>query len=135
MKPKEYLFSKGMIEKVGKGRLSREHVQFLKDEAAKGVYIEGYSLSVPASVVKSDKPKAEVSKEKGIVDIGPPLRDEDALMAVCDGKEIGMRTICNTCHSSLTYCGCQYPKVNIDHEREGVVVFKPRTTPNRKRWY
>lgn len=134
MKPKEYLFSKGMIQVVGKGRLSREHVQFLKDEAAKGVFIEGYSL-VTAPVVAVDKPKAEMPKGEQIADVGPPLRDETALMAVCDGKEIGMRTICNVCHSSLTYCGCQFPKVNIDHEREGVVVFKPRTTPNRKRWY
>lgn len=129
MKPKEWLKANGHITEIGRGRMSREHIALVEAAVASGVAIEGYAVS--SKPANADKPVERVAVDsKTIADIGEPTRDERSLMAyrVEEGKnvEIGMRTVCNACGSSLTYCGDASPRVWIDHERQAVVNFKPR---------
>jgi len=146
IKPKVALVKDGFLpagSENKRGRLSAAAIERCKvlaapvEQGGKGWQIEGYEA------VKSSTPDAPpvVNKVKvstgatEIADIGEPFRHEEAWEAFTSEGPVGMRTVCNTCHSSLTYCPCQRPVVNIDHMRTGVVSFKPRTTPlPAKRW-
>lgn len=135
MKPKEWLFQNGHIKEIGRGRLSREHIDLIKDAVNHGAMIEGYSVeSTPNStvktVVKTDKPASDV-----VWDIGAPLRDERTIEATAAGKTIGMRTVCQICGNSLTYCPCNNPKVWVDHDHQDVVKFATRKQPMTPRWF
>ena len=133
MKPKEWLVANGHLKEAGRGRMSREHIALIQKAVAEGAEIEGYSTPKPATV-KVSEPKAEKVESTGIVDVPDMVRHENDWQAYVDTREVGMRTVCNGCSNSLTHCYCKFPKVWLDHTREGVVVFKQRTTP-RKRWW
>jgi hypothetical protein len=133
MKPKEWLVAQGHLKEAGRGRMSREHIALIQAAVASGVEIEGYSTPKPAPV-KAVEPKPEKVESTGIVDVPETVRHEADWQAFVDNREVGMRTVCNGCGNSLTHCYEKFSKVWIDHTREGVVVFKQRTTP-RKRWW
>lgn len=137
MKPKQWLFDNGHIAVIGKGRLSRESIALVEQAVRDGVNIEGYAVSSvqPKSEVEKTSPKVEKVAVAGnrILDVPDEARSEDSWSAHTTEGEVGMRTVCNGCRSSLTYCHCTHPRVWISHEAEAVVFFKSRTTPqNRK---
>lgn len=135
MKPKVALVKDGFLpagSENKRGRLSADAINRCKELAAKGWQIEGYEVSKTEK--SADAPKVEKVKvstgAKEIADIGNPLRDESVWEAYGNHngevKPIGMRTVCNTCHCSLTYCPCKSPVVWIDYDAAVVVNFKPR---------
>lgn len=139
IKPKVALVKDGFLppgSENKRGRLSGAAIERCKELAAKGMKIEGYETSrssSPESVPVVNK--VQVSTTSTIADIGEPFRHEEAYQAFTSEGEVGMRTVCNNCHSSLTYCPCTHPVVNIDHDQTGVVYFKPRKSPlPAKRW-
>lgn len=142
MKPKEALLKDGFISEIKRGRLSADAIERCKALAALGWDIEGYSVS--KSTGPNDAPVVErvkVTKSTEIVDIGDEIRPEIQFRAMIvdnDGKvkEVGMRTCCNVCKASLTYCPCAVSYVWLDHESQAAVAYKPRTTPIPvKRWF
>lgn len=139
MKPKEWLLANGHIKEITRGRMSREHINLIEQAVRDGVSIEGYAVSTvqPKSEDEKALPKVEkraVSSDR-LIDVPDEARSESDWEAHTASGPVGMRTVCNTCHSSLTYCHCQHPRVWVDHETEGVVFFKPRKTPlSNKRW-
>lgn len=135
MKPKEYLLKHGHITSIGRGRLSREHIAIIEQAVSEGVSIEGYSVSKPTAAV-ADKPTVErVQRDPNTIpDVPDETRPESSWQAYANDREVGMRTVCNVCGSSLSYCPCSEPKVWVDYDRQAVVYFKPRKIPltNRK---
>lgn len=137
MKPKEYLLKHGHIDSIGRGRLSREHIAIIEKAVAEGVNIEGYSVS---SKPTAETPKvAREPRADTIPDVPDESRPEKNWQAYrksgVDIVDVGMRTVCNNCGSSLTYCRCPKPVVWVDADIEAVVYFKPRTSPlPTKRW-
>lgn len=137
MKPKEYLLKHGHISEIGRGRLSAAHIAIIKEAVAKGENIEGYSVSTAPAT--SAKPAAEVTREArsdSIMDVPDESRPEKEWSAYRfeDGKQVpvGIRTVCNNCGSSLSYCHDRKPVVWVDHETEAVVYFKPRSQSDGK---
>lgn len=121
MKPKQYLVSIGALQTAGKGRLSAEHKKLCADAAASGMFIEGFSST--SRKATNAEPKSEST---GIVDIGPELRPERENEAFTSTGPVGMKTVCDNCHSSLTYCPCRFPVVSW-HGKPEMVQFKKRT--------
>lgn len=138
LKPKAALVKSGFLppgSENKRGRMSAAAIaeceRLVRDE---GYSIEGFAVgkalpeaTAPREVTRS-KP---VAGAQTIADIGPVMRDEKALdaYAVIGGKNvhIGMRTVDNTCGNSLTYCGCQHPRVNhLDSDDSVAVYFKTR---------
>lgn len=132
MKPKEWLLKHGHIASIGRGRLSREHIDLIKDAVKNGAMIEGYSVeSAPASTVKTVVKTVKPTGGTDVADIGEPLRDERTLEARAGTQSVGMRTVCNICRNSLTYCFCPQPRVWVDYNRESVVEFVTRKNPSK----
>lgn len=137
MKPKEYLLKHGHITHIGRGRMSAEHIAIIKKAVAAGENIEGYSVARPSTAApvpqSEDSQVVRESRSDSIPDVPEESRPEKDWTAYRheDGKqvEIGMRTVCNNCNSSLTYCRCNRPVVWVDYDSETVVYFKPRTSP------
>lgn len=132
MKPKEYLVKHGHLAEAGRGRLSKEHVAIIQDAVSKGVFIEGYTrVKEEPKATAPVQPKVVKVPKEDIADIGEPLRDERSFTASSSGTPVGMRTVCNICRNSLTYCPCPAPRVWLDFDREGVVVFATRKPTDR----
>lgn len=117
MKPKEYLVSIGAIDKVGRGRLSAAHIELCKEGAAKGISIEGYSVSTAPVTSTDDKPKTVVTKsapsgEKVISDF-VILYDEREFKAIERTAKVerSMREACGNCRVSLVQCTCGAPAI------------------------
>lgn len=135
MKPKAALIKDGTIPtKMGKGRLSGEQIARCKELAAMGWDIEGYTVT--KSTAADATPvveKAERHDPNRVFDIPDESRPESVWRAYRhdDGKQVtvGMRTVCNACGTSLTYCRCEHPRVWVDHNAEAVVYFKPVRKP------
>lgn len=127
MKPKEALVKDGFLpagSENKRGRISVAGIERCKELASQGWSIEGYTVSqssdstAPVEVVKVK------SDPNAVVDIPQPTRDLNAMTAHVGDQKIGMKTVCNNCRRSLTYCPCESPKVWVDHEHEGVVRFR-----------
>lgn len=135
MRAKEWLKANGFPDiSVGKGRMSNEQRQAVEAAVARGVRIDGYSVSSAPTA----EPKVErVAVARVIADIGEPTRPEKYNMAYVGKVEVGMRTVCLNCRCSLNYCKCESPRVVVDHNTEGVVTFKSRPDPEafRNRWW
>lgn len=137
MKPKEALVKDGFLPAGAdrkRGRLSLDAIERLKDLASAGWEIEGYEVTdtpdaTGAAVV--DKVKTDPN---AIADLPPMTRDENTTAAFTINGEVGMRTVCQNCRASLTYCPCPHPQVWLDHTQTGVVVFKQRTSPLKRKW-
>lgn len=142
MKPKEALVKDGFLppgsENV-RGRLSGAAIERCKELAAQGWNIEGYQSKAGESGVATVEKVKVATGSKEIADIGHPIHDEYEWEAYGnDGgvvKDIGMRTVCLNCNSSLTYCPCKTPRVWLDFDRTVLVNFRLRRTPlSNKRW-
>lgn len=133
MKPKEWLYKNGHIEKADmnrRGRMSLAHKALIEAAVANGEKIDGYAVSSKPAIA-TDKP---VTVERVAVDINrvvdcpEPLRDarDFRVLDKATGKPIhavGPANICNGCKNSFTYCPCKNPRIWLDHDRETVVEF------------
>lgn len=143
--PKQFLVNEGALpagSENARGRLSVANIELCKAGAARGVSIKGYEVT---SKPTAARPNAPVTVEKtaadstGIADVREPSRDEKAIEAymIVDGvsKPVGMRTVCNNCGNSITYCYDRNPVTWIPGSTDamGVVMFKPRTAPEKKK--
>lgn len=118
MRPKEWLYANGHIKVIGKGRLSKESIA-LVTEAAKTVFIEGYSNGnlTPA---KPEKPKAaSPNGEKAIAELPPCLYDPSMYVAV--GFQNGKRVTASTkeCCEHGTSVGWHHCVGGTVNAREG----------------
>jgi len=125
MKPKAALVKDGFLppgsENV-RGRLSGAAISRCEELAAKGWKIDGFMASSQTkTVVRVPKPDPE-----RVFDIPDETRNESYWRAFAGDGEIGMRTVCLRCNSSLTYCPCPSPVVWLDFQTQGTVTFKPR---------
>lgn len=136
MKPKVALVKDGFLPEGSenkRGRLSGEAIERCKALAAQGWAIDGYSVSeesTPTAPVV-EKVKADPN---AVADVPDQSRSETDWQAHTDTGKVGMRTVCNVCRNSLTYCWCPHPVVWVDAGVESVVEFKPRTTPIPRWW-
>ena len=135
--PKEYLRSIG-VETGGRGRMPADHVAKVKAAVASGIAIKGYEASTPrvssTSTAPSEPVVTRAAAGASVYDVSPPLRDEHVNKAMADGRNVGMRAICQGCGNSLTYCPCKSPTVFVDHDRMCVVEFV--STPHTPiRWW
>lgn len=143
MKPKDWLLANGHIKEITRGRMSRENIALIEQAVRDGVQIDGYtvSTSVRTSPDNPTPPKVEkvaVASDK-IADVPDETRPEESWEAYTyvDGvkKSVGMRTVCNVCGNSLTYCADRTPIVWVDADVSGLVSFKVRTKPlSNTRW-
>lgn len=138
MKPKVALVKDGFLppgSENQRGRLSGAAISRLKELAAKGWTIEGYSVTKPTTSAENAKVEKVAVDPNRIQETPPESRPEKDWQGFTTEGEVGMRTVCNTCRASLTYCPCQFPRVWLDCDTEAVVTFKPRTSPlPNKRW-
>lgn len=133
IKPKQWLYDNGHLPSPkGRGRVSKEHKALIMQAVADGVAIEGYAVTERATVA-SDKP-AKVERVKAdpnrVLDV-PDMRRSESMWTASvevDGKrkEIGFRTVCNGCGSSLGWCYEEQSTVWVDHDTSAVVLFSPR---------
>lgn len=136
MRPKDYLHSKGLIDNPNqRGRMSLAHKEIIEQAVRDGVQIDGYTVSQhqPASAEVNAPVKVERKSSDGIADVPNEVRPEASWEAYTyvEGvkREVGMRTVCNGCRCSLTYCHCRTARVWVSSEFEGLVNFTPRTKP------
>lgn len=148
IKPKRWLADNGIIPAADvnkRGRISTANVALILDAVSKGAQIEGYSATTSTStMVKSADAAAPAAKRDTrpdagrVLDVPDQRRFEESTEAfgMLDGKRVhvGMRQVCETCRSSLTYCFCPSPVVRVSHTATSVVEFKARTTPFKKDW-
>lgn len=138
IKPKVALVRDGFLpagSENKRGRLSGAAIDRLKELAGKGWDIEGYTVSKSSDSTAPPKVEKVSVDPNRLVDVPDESRPEESWRAFTSEGEVGMRTVCNLCHSSLTYCHCPHPRVWLDFQTEGVVYFKPRTSPvPNKRW-
>jgi hypothetical protein len=134
--PKEALFDAGRIEKIGKGRISRENNAWLDEQISAGAFtVTGMGLKASTGPVPAPPTVTRTVKtDTGLYDVREPTRDENAIEAIAGGEKPGMRAVCDNCRNSLTYCPCESPRVMVNGN-PSVVSFKSRTTPlPNKRW-
>lgn len=132
IKPKVALVKDGFLpagSENKRGRLSGAAITRLKELAASGMDIEGYTVSKSSDSTAPPKVEKVSVDPNRVVDVPDESRPEADWQAFSTNGEIGMRTCCNVCGSSLTYCYCPHPRVWLDFQTEGVVYFKPRTSP------
>lgn len=127
LKPKVALVKDGFLPEGSenvRGRLSADAINRCKELASQGWDIDGYVVSK-----SSDSTPSTVSKVKHdpnvIPDVPDATRPESSWTAWVGTLSVGMRTVCNNCRCSLTYCHCESPLVWLDHNDQGVVHFKP----------
>lgn len=122
MKPKEALVKDGFLppgSEKQRGRISLLADNRCKELAAAGWKIDGYES-------KGDAVEKVKSDPNAVIDIPAARIDERTVRAFTSEGEVGIRTVCNNSGVSMTYCPCPTHKVWLDHDREGVVYFKPR---------
>lgn len=116
MRPKEWLVKNGHLDKIGRGRLSREHIALIEKAVAEGASIEGYSVTKSVAT-GPEKPAAVVKREahdpNRIVEPAEYRYPENGYRAfeVGTGVERSMRCACNGCMLSLVMCYCDTPSI------------------------
>lgn len=128
MKPKDALVKDGFLpagSENKRGRLSGAAIERCKELAASGWQIDGYSVSQSANTSEPAKVEKVKNDPNRVFDVPDQTRPESSWTAWVGIVPIGMRTVCNNCRCSLTYCPCESPRVWLDHETQGVVNFKP----------
>lgn len=129
MKPKEALVKDGFLppgSENTRGRMSKDAIARCEALAAKGWQIDGFSVTKSVDTSKPDTVLRVKTDSNTVAEIPNPTRDESALQAFSGTIKVGMRTVCNNCRRSLTYCPCESPRVWLDHDTQGVVHFKPK---------
>lgn len=127
MKPKEALVKDGFLPKGSentRGRMSRDAIARCEELASKGWQIDGFSVTKSSDNSKPDTVARIKTDPNSVAEIPNPTRDESAMNAYSGTVKVGMRTVCNNCRRSLTYCLCESPRVWLDHETQGIVYFK-----------
>jgi hypothetical protein len=133
MKPKEALVKDGFVEgghtwssgdENKRGRMSKAANERCGELATAGWQIDGFTVGKPDSVTGVSEVVKVKTDPNAVVDIPNPTRDEKAMEAYSGTVKVGMRTVCNNCRRSLTYCPCESPRVWLDHDTQGVVYFK-----------
>jgi len=122
VKPKVALVKDGFLppgSENKRGRISLDAIERLKELASQGWKIDGYEA-------KGDTVEKVKTDPNAVIDIPDATIDERTVRAFTSEGEIGLRTVCNNSGVSMTFCPCPGHKVWLDHEREGVVYFKPR---------
>lgn len=112
---KEALLAAGRIDKIGRGRISLANHAWLQTEYDKGVRFSDW----PKGKVVVSEPEvgpavARVQRSEDDENYGDIIYSypESSYRAVGkDGKEWGMREVCNTCHVSLVQCHCGNPTI------------------------
>lgn len=143
MKPKNALVKDGFLppgSENKRGRLSGAAIARLKELAAKGWDIDGYSVT--KSITPDTAPVVTRTPVEGktLESIPDERRSENdwqasALNRKGERVEVGMREVCHNCGSSFTYCYCPESVFRVDYDYPAVVRFAPRTTPlPNKRW-
>lgn len=133
MKPKDWLLANGHIKEITRGRMSRENIALIQEAVNNGTKIEGY-----APTEDGEEVNRVATDPNRILDIPEfPFRQEHEWEPYVQGVKwsMGMRGVCNLCNSSLTYCGCPKPVVNLDNGGTSVVEFKGRTAPLPTRYW
>lgn len=128
MKPKEALVKDGFLppgSENTRGRMSKAAIERCEQLAAQGWQIDGFQVSTSAESSEPAKVERVKVDPNRLVDVPDIRRPEDSWSAWVGTQSIGMRTVCNNCRCSLTYCPCEQPRVWLDHETQGVVYFKP----------
>lgn len=140
MKPKQWLYDNGHIaDPTQRGRLSKDKIALIEKAVAEGASIDGYTVSKSYKPTDTTGPTKPVQVDKvaikgdRIADVPDETRPEKSWEAftMVDGKRqpIGMRTVCNTCANSLTYCYCRTPLVNHGDNTRAMVSFTSRSSP------
>ena len=116
MKPKEYLVSIGELKEVGRGRLSLAHIEMCKAAAAKGVLIEGYSVTQGKdSSTGPTVTKEKVTNEKVVLELVPYRYPEAEFQAyeLVNGKKRmrSLREVCRHSRVSLVVCPCDNHRI------------------------
>jgi hypothetical protein len=137
MRLKAALIEAGKIPKDagGRGRPPKQWLIWAEELVADGWTIEGFTAKASKD---SDKPvevkhKPTTNQGKEISDIGDPIHPLEVWEAVASHNgtivpiPTGPKAVCNNCHSSLPWCPCPSPIVNLDHETTGVVVFRVKS--------
>lgn len=111
--PKEILLANGLIEGIGRGRISKANHEWLTDYAAKGGAVDGYQTVVVKNNDGSDRIKntAAVSNEKVIADLVYRYKESDWQAVEADGTVRGMREVCQPCGYSLLGHQCDAPVI------------------------
>lgn len=133
MKPKEYLVSIGVLEKGAenqRGRLSLANIELCKEAAAKGVSIEGYSVSTGPTKDAPVVTKEKVTNEKVIAELAPYRYPENEFQAyeLVDGKKKArsLREVCRNSRVSLVVCPCDSHRIVATDARGDVAVYVER---------
>jgi hypothetical protein len=140
VRPKEWLHANGHIENPNqRGRLSAEHKALIEAAVRQGVKIDGYAVSAkPAEGAEVAVEKVSVDANR-IYDIPDETRPETSWTAHVyiggDKHAVGMRTVCELCSNSLTYCHCRGPVVSVGNETY-LVMFAARPAGDRiNKWW
>jgi hypothetical protein len=111
MTKKQALLKDGFPVSAGRGRLSREATARVEELVAQGWAIEGYAQQKSVTETVAVK-KVPVKSSEKVVQEFVILYDERMYKAVADdGKEYGMREVCNTCMVSLVQNHCSNPSI------------------------
>lgn len=149
MRPKEWLVKNGHLppgSENARGRISADNIARIHEAVAAGVRIDGYSVAGSASTPEPKVERVSTTSGNEVADIGDPTRPELQTReggvylteAFAGNHSIGMRTVCNNCRRSLTYCPCESPLVWVDTDTSSVVTFKSRKVPDNyrvNRWW
>lgn len=100
MSPKEILFKAGRIPAIGRGRISVENKQWLKDN--------GHTFEKPTNSVDKPAPKAAQGSEY-ILDVVYTYPESEYRYE--GPKGTGIRNVCDTCKVSFVFHGCLNPTV------------------------
>lgn len=124
MKPKEWLVKNGHIKEAGRGRMSKEQIA-LVTEAAKSVYIEGYSTPALAPVVSVERTIVEKPNgDKTVIEHAPIIYPHDVYEAVyyINSKRhtADTKQACN--QHGLSLCGHECPGALISVAKYGTVT-------------
>lgn len=112
MTPKEALAKDGFPVSMGRGRLSREAIARCKELVAQGWVIKGYETTTKSATEPVAVKKVAVKSSEKVVQEYVILYDERMYKAVAsDGKEYGMREVCNNCMVSLVQNHCSNPTI------------------------
>lgn len=139
MRPKEWLAANGHIDNPNqRGRLSKDHTALIEQAVRDGAKIDGYAVSDKPtdSEVKVEKVSVDPNRVYDVPDETRPETSWTAHVYIGGEKHaVGMRTVCELCSSSLTYCHCRGPIVSVNNETY-LVMFAPRPQGDRiNKWW
>lgn len=107
--PKDILAIDGKVQvKSGRGRMAKAAVDRIHELVNEGYQVKGYAMSPNKSTDKATAPvvKAPITNAKTIAEYVIFWDEAEYKAMDANGKEWGMREVCNNCHVSLVQCHC-----------------------------